>query len=620
MNSQQMPSIRQRTAVLVVHGMGLQRPLDTTRGIMKALWLTGDPQDKNNKIWMHPERSPIDIDLPVITTSAVPGPKSPRSVDFHELYWSHLMSETRGIAVLLWLFELAHKGPRLTPNMKLLWWGAALFLELMILSTALLVTKLIERFADVSALQESILIAPVLMFLILGVVGCIVFSLYRAWSFALWSAILAVALAIVLSIDPAQTGILVSKTLPMLAALIATLLLMGKWGLGVFVFAYGLSFLFEILVRIRQGVLASTAVIDLLPWAMNSPWCIVAACVILATYLVINAVFLQPYLGDAARYFRNAPSNVAVRREIRRQAVSTLEGLHLSGRYDRIVVVAHSLGTVIAYDMLRAYFGRVARSLPTEGKILTKKINEVESGKLNLEQMRAHGRQIIAEIAQIAENEQAAKQTMSTGDSDDGRKVWLVTDFITMGSPLTHAHYLMSRGRTADELSTDFKRRIKEREFPVCPPERIDKDGYLTFTHELKPTRWFHNGALFGLTRWTNLYFPVSELFRGDAIGGQLNEIFGEGIFDVPVNTASSRGNGLFAHVTYWDVPESEPLNAPHIQALRNAIDLADSGVVNERRNFPQSHNLTKAGEASRDFCSHREVGSFMEVGSSDRG
>jgi hypothetical protein len=32
-------------------------PLDTTRGIMKALWLTGDPQDKNNKIWMHPERS-----------------------------------------------------------------------------------------------------------------------------------------------------------------------------------------------------------------------------------------------------------------------------------------------------------------------------------------------------------------------------------------------------------------------------------------------------------------------------------------------------------------------------------------------------------------------------------
>jgi hypothetical protein len=109
-------------------------------------------------------------------------------------------------------------------------------------------------------------------------------------------------------------------------------------------------------------------------------------------------------------------------------------------------------------------------------------------------------------------------------------------------------------------------------------------------------------------------------LFRGDAIGGQLNEIFGEGIFDVPVNTASSRGNGLFAHVTYWDVPESEPLNAPHIQALRNAIDLADSGGVNERRNFPQSHNLTKAGEASRDFCSHREVGSFIEVGSSDRG
>jgi hypothetical protein len=116
-----------QTAVLVVHGMGLQRPLDTTRGLIRALWLSGDSQDKANKIWMHPDLSPIDIDLPVITTSAVPGAEGTRTVDFHELYWSHLMSETPGIAVLLWLFELVKKGPRLAPNMRLLWWaGAAL--------------------------------------------------------------------------------------------------------------------------------------------------------------------------------------------------------------------------------------------------------------------------------------------------------------------------------------------------------------------------------------------------------------------------------------------------------------------------------------------------------------
>ena len=96
-----MDPIEKHTAVLVVHGMGLQRPLDTVRGIVRAVWLSEAPEDAHNKIWMHIERSSVDIDLPVITTSTIPGSPSPRSVDFHELYWSHLMSETPAVAVLL---------------------------------------------------------------------------------------------------------------------------------------------------------------------------------------------------------------------------------------------------------------------------------------------------------------------------------------------------------------------------------------------------------------------------------------------------------------------------------------------------------------------------------------
>jgi hypothetical protein len=64
------------------------------------------------------------------------------------------------------------------------------------------------------------------------------------------------------------------------------------------------------------------------------------------------------------RYFRASPANVAVRRTIRMEAVNTLHNLHRSGNYDRIIVVAHSLGTVIAYDMLRAYFSRICSDLP----------------------------------------------------------------------------------------------------------------------------------------------------------------------------------------------------------------------------------------------------------------
>src|SRR5579859_3129901 len=96
---------RKRTAVLVVHGMGSQRPLDTVRGVVDAVWLEGDASASGQRrIWTHPEKSGVDdIDLPVITTNFVPGTDH-RVIDFHELYWAHLMSETRATAVLLWLF------------------------------------------------------------------------------------------------------------------------------------------------------------------------------------------------------------------------------------------------------------------------------------------------------------------------------------------------------------------------------------------------------------------------------------------------------------------------------------------------------------------------------------
>ena len=111
-----------RTAVLVVHGMGSQRALDTVRGVVDAVWLDKDedPGPGDKRFWLHPERKHNDLDLSVITTNEVKETPDQRSVDFHELYWAHLMSETRAVAVLLWLFELVRKGPRLKPGMRAL--------------------------------------------------------------------------------------------------------------------------------------------------------------------------------------------------------------------------------------------------------------------------------------------------------------------------------------------------------------------------------------------------------------------------------------------------------------------------------------------------------------------
>src|ERR1051326_2241954 len=150
---------RKRTAVLVVHGIGSQRALETVRGVIRAVWLNEEnPNDKGKRIWTHPERDGSDIDLSVMTTSAVPNSADKRSVDFHELYWAHLMSETKAVAVLLWLYELCRKGPILKPGINGLWWAAAIFLCLMNLSFAVLVLQAIFLFSRNTA--QTMLIAP----------------------------------------------------------------------------------------------------------------------------------------------------------------------------------------------------------------------------------------------------------------------------------------------------------------------------------------------------------------------------------------------------------------------------------------------------------------------------
>lgn len=317
-----------------------------------------------------------------------------------------------------------------------------------------------------------------------------------------------------------------------------------------------------------------------LPWSLQSGASLVAAWSIIAVYVIVNAAFLVPYLGDAARYFRNAPANVAVRREIRRQAVDTLEALHTCGDYDRIVVVAHSLGTVVAYDMLRSYFGRVASRLPTDATVIDDDFDSVDYKPLNTDDLRRKARHIVQKLfaAEAISLKGQERQVDQAGVADRGAKVWLVTDFITLGSPLTHAHYLMCNGKDHAALETDFNRRVKEREFPICPPLADDGagGGRLTFKNSITGNRQIHHGAVFGLTRWTNLFFPRTEILWGDAIGGECASVFGPALVDVPVRTNSDRRDSFFAHILYWDIKQSEGCEAPHIQALRAAINLED--------------------------------------------
>jgi hypothetical protein len=587
-----------RTAVLVVHGIGSQRALETVRGVIRGTWLNReDPEDEGKRLWTHPEKTWEDIDLSVMTTNEVPESKDGRVVDFHELYWAHLMSETKAVAVLLWLYELCRKGPIMRPGINGLWWAAAIFLCLMNLSFAVLALRGVLLFSQTSA--QNILIAPYLLLLSSILLGLVVALGWSAFRLIKWLLVFCIA-GFVVGIGylwlewavPGGDGIpdgaeaITLIALPTLDASLATYLVMGQQGMRAFWRTLAVSLLvFGAFVWADQywydGPLVET-LLKAWPWGLNSPWSAPIAFGVLSIYLAANAAFLQPYLGDAARYFRGSPANVAVRRAIRKEAVDMLESLHASGKYDRIVIVAHSLGCVVAYDMLRAYFSRICDELPPVTQ-LGDDFDRIDretwdpdkiASPADKETLRKAARNVVTAIAAA---------TVKLPPDQRKFKSWLVTDFVTLGSALSHAHYLMCVGKSRDALQEDFKRRVGEREFPTCPPKQLDKDGLLAFKDPKTSARQFHNGALFGLTRWTNIYFPIEQIFWGDAIGGPLAPAFGRHIVDLPVSTRLEPANfaDFFTHTAYWDVDrEPDTFRAPHIVALRNAIDLSESGTA----------------------------------------
>lgn len=628
MPSQAPAGERKRTAVLVVHGMGSQRPLETVRGVVNAVW-----RDKSeHQVWFHPELSGTDIDLTVQTTSYVPKADK-RRVDFHELYWAHLIAETRAIAVLLWLFELAKLGPYLKRGMRPIWWGGAIYLVFLILSVSFLASEVVEHLAKVEKERVSMMLTPVITTAILATL-CTIWALaYLSFRLSKWAAGLAIGSSVLLGVAwlffrhrPEILEGFATHFLPATFALFVTLFLMGKGRYMPFVWAYLISFSFHFLKlwvfdgigpvaqwnAVFHGGDPSKMLVQLIPWSLESKWSSTAAWLFISSYFVLSAAFLQPYIGDVARYLRNAPANVAGRRDIRRTSVDTLIALHESGKYDRIIVVAHSLGTVVAYDMLRATFARMFRDIPLDQARLNPEFDRIDKGDLKSIEWRRQARVLTRKIYELASEMRANAPPRPIGSPADERepKAWLVTDFITLGCPLTHAHYLLCHGSKGpgpindeSELIKDFERRVKEREFPTCRPKTDDGDKVLTYTREGQ--LYYHHAAVFGLTRWTNIYFPLEQVFWGDAIGGPVAlydardekgqprraELFGRDIIDVAVSKLTSHGASFFTHTSYWSLDreklrtENKP-DPPHIQALKLAVNLADSDEAIDPKNF----------------------------------
>jgi hypothetical protein len=251
-------------------------------------------------------------------------------------------------------------------------------------------------------------------------------------------------------------------------------------------------------------------------------------------------------LVDVARYLDTSPYSYAARRAIRGGLVDLLRALH-DGRYSRIAVVAHGVGTYIAYDALTAFWADTHRL--HSGPPATIKLEALN----NLEE--ATDRLIADPDAYGALDDFQDLQYTLWQDLQRQGNPWRITDFVTVGAPMTLADVLITRpglfngfGKSDGGLRRElFEGLVRRGVLVRCPPRS-----------ETLPVDTSHSP--FVVTRWTNLWYPVIRgSLQGDWFGGELRSLFGPGIRDIAVKgNKPERLKRGSAHNEYFSHPDKD--------------------------------------------------------------
>jgi hypothetical protein len=273
--------------------------------------------------------------------------------------------------------------------------------------------------------------------------------------------------------------------------------------------------------------------------------------------IVFGPVVFRDAVGDAASYLDGHPRNVAKRNAVRSAGQQLIARLHAQRqpRYSEIIVVGHSLGSVIGYDVLYSVWQDMDRKV-NDAKL----VDRLEGAAQPLaddskpSQVRGYAQQA-ERYRKLREEYQKCQEELFKKLNGSLEKRWRVSRFVSMGSPLTHAQFLLASD--ADTL----KCRQRRREFPRCPPSNdMDSTQGYRFSFGDQASRTLHHAALFAPTMWTNIYFPRRCLFAGDLIGGPVAKWFGDGIKDVRL---ASKGG----HTSYWNEEHA-------VRAVRQAVGL----------------------------------------------
>jgi hypothetical protein len=311
---------------------------------------------------------------------------------------------------------------------------------------------------------------------------------------------------------------------------------------------------------------------------------------LLLTYLVARLLpsWITTSFVDVVRYVDTSPRSYEARRLIRKGIVDLLEGLHESRRYQRIVLVAHSLGAYIAYDGLTYLWARMNKlhdGLGAQGGEETplSGLKELEKAASDLGSNPTE--------SQLTEFRDA-QRTLWLGLRQQGNP-WLVTDFVTVGTPMYFADQLYTKNRRR------FDARVERRELPTCPPQPEEAEynningTHLWYSWNNRGRRVLYHGAPFAVVRWTNLWFrPRLGLF-GDWFGGPLAPLFGGGIRDVELQGNKPwRWTPGYTHTLYFRFPKDVTESSATSQ-LRRAIDLPSADWLKETLQAPDPSSRT---------------------------
>lgn len=510
------PGPIRRQAIVVIHGQGEQRPMGTIRDFVDVLWQHNPDLDAPGEKRTEPRPIWIvpDDKSGLYELQRITTPEhNGRRNDFFELYYADLLNATPLRNLWRWIRRLLWIDPAYVPrHMR---WPWAVFWMLTVVTI-------------ISALGTFLAVPKLLQL---------------DWYDHFTS-------------PEAQRGHIISLT-----------------GLALILLPKFIRQL-AILKRIPSQLLVLTiaiGVLDSFGWNGH-----VVNLMLLGWLAYLADTLLLPYFGDAASYLSAQTETVQSRQGVRNRGLALLKALHEDPEYDRVIVIAHSLGSVLAYDLLHILWREVG---PT-------KDNPPEPAAIDalhdVDRLVAGAPQDMWDETLVAEYQKRQWRAFEALRAQKGKpgttqlSGWKVSDLITLGTPLSSAEFLITDGRE------DFLRMKHERVLPTAPAQNYNSAHGAIYPDPIRG-EVAHHAAVFSTVRWTNLFdrFDSPLFLLGDAISGPVAgaERFGPGICDVDVPITWGRlGWRVFTHNLYWTdtAPKGEP-PAPHITAFRDAVGLERS-------------------------------------------